>query len=52
MDHMNLASVLWENNQMNHLFISNNDHVPCVNHRASHPSYAHPNRALLCGIDN
>lgn len=52
MDHIDIANVLWENNQLNHLYISNNDYVPCENARASYPSYTLPNKAMLRGINN
>ena len=52
MDHVNITTVLWENNQMNQLGVSNNGHVPCETPRVSHPCYSHSNWALLCGINN
>ena len=52
MDHVNITTVLWENNQMNQVGVSNNGHVPCETPGVSHPRYSHSNWALLCGINN
>ena len=52
MDHVNITTVLWENNRMNQLGISNSDYVPCENPRGSHPPYSHSDWGLCRGINN